>query len=112
MPGKTSKRPKSKSKSSKNKKTTAFEKDVRAMMHGFGDVQDPLPDTVKVVQQLVVEFITRMTDLSTQVTVKRDRLRIENLLFVIRKDKKKYARALKLFTAHKDISSQKGIAGL
>jgi len=33
---------------------------VRLLMYGFGDESDPAPDTVNVMEELVIDYITEM----------------------------------------------------
>ena len=43
------------------KKKRMFHRVLRFMMHGFGDDPNPYSETVDLVEDLVVEFITEMT---------------------------------------------------
>ncbi|KAF3070344.1 Transcription initiation factor TFIID subunit 13 [Daldinia childiae] len=38
-------------------KETFNAKEIRALLYAFGDVQDPLPDTVRVLDEIVTEFL-------------------------------------------------------
>jgi len=38
-----------------------FSKELRCMMYGFGDDQNPYTETVDIIEDLVIEFITEMT---------------------------------------------------
>jgi transcription initiation factor TFIID subunit 13 len=71
---------------------------VKNMMYGFGDVESPLPESVELLEALVFEYIMEMTKLSIEVA-KSNRLKKEDLLFIIRKDPKKYNRAKELLVA-------------
>lgn len=38
-----------------------FSKELRCMMYGFGDDQNPYTESVDIIEDLVIEFITEMT---------------------------------------------------
>lgn len=38
-----------------------FSKELRCMMFGFGDDQNPYTESVDIIEDLVIEFITEMT---------------------------------------------------
>ncbi|KAF5187674.1 Transcription initiation factor tfiid subunit, partial [Thalictrum thalictroides] len=40
------------------RKRGVFQKDLQHMMYGFGDDSNPLPETVALVEDIVVEYIT------------------------------------------------------
>ncbi|KAJ8033279.1 Transcription initiation factor TFIID subunit 13 [Holothuria leucospilota] len=42
------------------KKKRIFSKELRCMMYGFGDDQNPYTESVELLEDLVVEFITEM----------------------------------------------------
>lgn len=44
-----------------------FSKELRCMMYGFGDDQNPYTESVDFLEDLVIEFITDMVRISTKV---------------------------------------------
>jgi len=76
------------------KRKRLFSKELKYMLYGFGDVQNPLPETVDLVEDLVFEYVYETTLKATQIAAKRGRLQTEDIVFLIRKDKKKYARTI------------------
>jgi transcription initiation factor TFIID subunit 13 len=40
------------------KRKTLFQKELQHMMYGFGDEQNPLPESVALVEDIVVEYVT------------------------------------------------------
>ncbi|VVA95995.1 unnamed protein product [Arabis nemorensis] len=38
----------------------AFQKELQHMMYGFGDEPNPLPETVALVEDIVVEYVTNL----------------------------------------------------
>lgn len=88
------------------KKKRMFTRDLQYMMHGFGDDPNPYSETIELVDDLVVQFITEMTLKSMEVG-KRGKLRVEDILFVIRKDTKKYARVKDLLMMNEELKRAK-----
>ncbi|KAG8481704.1 hypothetical protein CXB51_026586 [Gossypium anomalum] len=48
------------SETSFKRKRGVFQKDLQHMMYGFGDDPNPLPETVALVEDIVVEYVTDM----------------------------------------------------
>lgn len=74
-----------------DKRKRLFSKELRCMMYGFGDDVNPYTETVDLLEDLVLHFIgdISMRALNFGDT---DRIAVEDLLFILRKDAKKYAR--------------------
>ena len=72
------------------------------MMHGFGDDPNPYSETVDLVEELVVQFITEMTVKAMEVG-KSGRVHVNDIIFIIRKDPKKYSRVKDLLTMKEQI---------
>ncbi|KAG2588528.1 hypothetical protein PVAP13_5NG341500 [Panicum virgatum] len=45
------------------RKRGVFQKDLQHMMYGFGDDPNPLPETVALVEDIVVEYVTDLVSL-------------------------------------------------
>jgi len=71
------------------KKSRLFSKELRQMMYGFGDVRDPLPESVELMEDMVMDFINDIVTKAMQINKQRSRLTTEDIVFLIRKDKKK-----------------------
>lgn len=72
------------------------------MMFGFGDDQVPFTESVDLLEDLVVEYITEMT-LKAMEVGKRGKVHVEDIVFLIRKDPKKYARVKDLLTMNEEL---------
>uniref|UniRef100_A0A803LF77 Transcription initiation factor TFIID subunit 13 n=1 Tax=Chenopodium quinoa TaxID=63459 RepID=A0A803LF77_CHEQI len=75
----------SKSDTSFKRKRGVFQKELQHMMYGYGDDQNPLPESVALVEDIVVEYVTDLAHKAQDVASKRGRLMIEDFLFIIRK---------------------------
>ncbi|KAL0480398.1 transcription initiation factor TFIID subunit 13 [Acrasis kona] len=80
-----------------------FTRELRLMMYGFGDSENPLSETVDLMDDLVTEYITDMTCKAMRVANKRGKLQTEDLVFLIRKDRKKFARVEELLRMNEEI---------
>ena len=100
--------------SSRPAKRAKLANDVRPMMYGFGDSIQPLDESVDLVEDIVIDFLTNLVlrlflcplnsavnffdlmCLQTQQAVEHNggepsKLRVEDMLFTIRKDRPKCA---------------------
>ena len=72
------------------------------MMHGFGDDPNPFTETVDLVEDLAIEFITEMTLRALEVG-KSGRMHVNDIKYLVRKDPKKYARVTDLLTMNEEL---------
>lgn len=63
-------------------------------MSGFGDQQVPRPESVRLMEEIVLEYITGLAAKSTEIaqTNRRERPDVTDIKFIIRKDKRKLQR--------------------
>ena len=76
------------------------------MMRGFGDDPNPHSETVDLIEELVIRFITEMTQKAMEVG-KSGRVQVNDIIFIIRKDQKKYSRVKELLTMKEQIDKAK-----
>ncbi|XP_013883653.1 transcription initiation factor TFIID subunit 13 [Austrofundulus limnaeus] len=79
-----------------------FSKELRCMMYGFGDDQNPYTESVDILEDLVIEFITEMTHKSMSIG-RQGRVQVEDIVFLIRKDPRKFARVKDLLTMNEEL---------
>ncbi|XP_072967765.1 transcription initiation factor TFIID subunit 13 [Typha angustifolia] len=89
--------------SSFKRKRGVFQKDLQHMMYGFGDDPNPLPETVALVEDIAVEYITDMVHKAQNVASKRGKLLTEDFLYLIRKDKPKLRRCTELLSMNEEL---------
>ncbi|GMQ00295.1 hypothetical protein CsSME_00047440 [Camellia sinensis var. sinensis] len=85
------------------RKRGVFQKDLHHMMYGFGDDINPLPETVVLVEDIVVEYVTDMVHKAEDVASKRGKLLTEDFLFLIRKDLPKLNRCTELLSMNEEL---------
>ncbi|KAL2934835.1 Transcription initiation factor TFIID subunit 13 [Bienertia sinuspersici] len=85
------------------RKRGVFQKDLQHMMYGYGDDQNPLPESVALVEDIVVEYVTDLVHKAQDVASKRGKLLTEDFLFLIRKDLPKLNRATELLAMNEEL---------
>eukprot|EP00249_Psilotum_nudum_P004463 c17983_g1_i1 orf=303-758(-) len=91
------------SENSLRRKRGIFTRDLRYMMYGFGDDPDPLPETVSLVEDILIEYITDMVHKSHDIASRRGKLTTEDLMFLVRKDSRKFARVKELLAMNEEL---------
>eukprot|EP00163_Fabomonas_tropica_P026681 TRINITY_DN5007_c0_g1_i2.p1 TRINITY_DN5007_c0_g1~~TRINITY_DN5007_c0_g1_i2.p1 ORF type:complete len:205 (-),score=35.86 TRINITY_DN5007_c0_g1_i2:266-880(-) len=86
-----------------------FNRELRMMMYGFGDVRQPLSSTVDLVEEIVGDYITNITQLANQRATKRGKLLPEDIIYVVRNEPKKLARAKELLQLDNIIKKAKRV---
>ncbi|EAL60968.1 transcription initiation factor TFIID subunit [Dictyostelium discoideum AX4] len=89
------------------KRKRMFSKELKHMMYGFGDVREPLHESIDLLEELVFEFIQEMTLKAAQVSNKRGKFQTEDLVFLVRKDPKKYYRVIELLRMNEELKKAK-----
>ncbi|KAK9880409.1 hypothetical protein WA026_010288 [Henosepilachna vigintioctopunctata] len=79
-----------------------FSKELRCMMYGFGDDQNPYTESVDIIEDLVIEFITEMTHKAMEMG-RTGRVQVEDIVFLVQKDPRKYARVKDLLTINEEL---------
>ncbi|XP_075553336.1 transcription initiation factor TFIID subunit 13-like isoform X3 [Dermacentor variabilis] len=72
------------------------------MMYGFGDDQNPYTESVDLLEDLVIEFIIEMTHKAMEIG-RTGRVQVEDIVFLVRKDPRKYARVKDLLTMNEEL---------
>ena len=78
---------------------------LEQMLYGFGDVSDPLEETVQAVEDIVIDYVRSMTLAAMQVAAKRGKIKTEDLFFLVRADGKKFERAREILRMHEKIKA-------
>ncbi|XP_048769676.1 transcription initiation factor TFIID subunit 13-like [Ostrea edulis] len=84
------------------KRKKIFLKELRCMMYGFGDDRNPYTESVELLDDLVIEYITEMTKKAMEVG-RPGRISVEDIIFLIRKDPKKYSRVKELLMMNEEL---------
>ncbi|XP_076807961.1 transcription initiation factor TFIID subunit 13-like [Clavelina lepadiformis] len=88
--------------STDDKKKRLFFKEIRCMMYGFGDDQNPYTESVELLEELVIEFITEIAHKASQ-NGRQGRVQVEDIVYLVQKDPPKYARVKDLLTMNEEL---------
>lgn len=88
--------------SSSGRKARMFSKELRCMMYGFGDDQNPYTESVDLLEDLVIEFIIETTHRAMEIG-RTGRVQVEDIVFLVRKDPRKYARVKDLLIMNEEL---------
>jgi len=81
-----------------------FAKELRNMMYGFGDDPQPYAESVELLEDLVVQYITDMTLKAGEVgSNKQGRIVVNDILYLLRHDPRKYARVKELLSMNEEL---------
>ncbi|GAA6000087.1 hypothetical protein JCM10207_006047 [Rhodosporidiobolus poonsookiae] len=80
-----------------------FAKDLAPMMYGFGD-DNPAPDTIQVMEELVIEHITDICAQAQLISTNRGKIKVDDFRFALRRDPKKLARLDELLFMQEEIA--------
>ncbi|CEQ39451.1 SPOSA6832_00964 [Sporobolomyces salmonicolor] len=80
-----------------------FAKDLGPMMYGFGD-DNPAPDTINVMEELVIEHITDVCMQAHRISTNRGKIKVDDFRFALRRDPKKLARIEELLFMQEEIA--------
>jgi len=95
-----------------NKRIVDFTKEIRCQLYGFGDDPNPYTETVNLVEELVIQYITDVTKSALEFG-RPGKISLEDLAYVIRNDKRKATRAKELIYLDQEIKkARKGIEEL
>ncbi|KAI9480441.1 MAG: transcription initiation factor IID, 18kD subunit-domain-containing protein [Benjaminiella poitrasii] len=86
-----------------------FSRDLKLLMYGFGDVPNPAADSIAVLDDLVIDYIVEMCQKASAVAEHRNKVRVEDFKFILRKDAKKLARVEELLYMSEDIRRAKQV---
>merc|ERR1712133_282043 len=84
------------------KASVDFTKEISCQLYGFGDDKNPYQETVALVEELVVGYITDTTRAALEIG-KPNKITLEDITYVIRKDKRKAIRAKELIYLNEEI---------
>lgn len=91
------------------KKTHLFSKDINSLLYAYGDVTQPLPQTVSCLDELVSAYLVDVCTVAyrTAKCTQRNKVKLDDFKFVMRRDPVKFARAEELINTNKLIIEAK-----
>lgn len=85
-----------------DKRKRIFSKELRCMMYGFGDDQNPYTESVDMLEDLVINYITEVICKAMDVG-KTGRVQVEDIMYLVRTDPKKFARVKDLLSMNEEL---------
>jgi len=85
------------------RKRAVFQKDLQHMIYGFGDDPNPLPETLALVEDIVVEYVTDLAHKAQDIASKRGKLLTDDFMFLIRKEPLKLNRCTELLSMNEEL---------
>lgn len=79
-----------------------FSKEIRCLLFGYGDDPNPYTESVDFLEELVLQFITDMTRKAMEIG-RPGRVQVEDMIFMVRKHPKMYARVKELLTMNEEL---------
>lgn len=76
------------------------------MMYGFGDDQNPYTESVDLLENLVLKYINDVTRQAMDVG-RTGKITVEDIMFLIRKDKRKCNRVEKLLEMNEELKKSR-----
>ncbi|KAJ2723475.1 hypothetical protein GGI07_002598 [Coemansia sp. Benny D115] len=80
-----------------------FSRELAMLMYGFGDSNAPLPESVDVLEDILVDYINDTCLQAARISAKPSKISVDDFKFVLRKDPKKLARVEELIAMNKEI---------
>ena len=89
--------------------TINFTNELKGIMYGFGDVENPDHETVELLQEYVIEYLQNIAYAAYRRNKRKgsNELSLRDLLYVLKKDKKRYYRIKNLIHFYENAKSIK-----
>ena len=86
-----------------------FTNELKGIMYGFGDVENPDQESVELLQEYVIEYIQNIAYAAFRRNKRKgsNELSLRDLLYVLKKDKKRYYRIKNLIHFYENAKSIK-----
>ncbi|ORX86526.1 TFIID-18kDa-domain-containing protein [Anaeromyces robustus] len=87
----------------KEKRKHQFTKEIKLLMYGFGDVQNPRQDSAELLEDILYNYLQDICTKVARVGHKRGKVITDDFLYILRKDPKKLARCKELLIMQEDL---------
>lgn len=83
-----------------------YGKELRCMMYGFGDDQNPYTESVELLEDVVLKYINDVTRKAMDVG-RTGKITVDDIMFLIRKDRRKCRRVEKLLEMNEELKKSR-----
>ncbi|KAI5186743.1 transcription initiation factor TFIID subunit 13 [Nematocida homosporus] len=80
-----------------------FLREIRLLMYALGDSTNPRSDSANVIHDYVCNYLEGILKRAKHVSKSRGRTKTEDLLYTVKRDRKKYTRAKELLTTNEEL---------
>ena len=86
-----------------------FTNELKSLMYGFGDKENPDPESIELLQEYVIEYIQNLSYAAYRRSRRKglNEISLKDLLYVLRKDKKRYYRIPNLIRFYEEMNKTK-----
>ncbi|KAI6175735.1 Transcription initiation factor IID, subunit [Aphelenchoides bicaudatus] len=85
-----------------------FRRELAAMLYGFGDKKEPNEDTLEALEKIVLYYIEQFCTKTLNVG-KPNRVGLDDIYYLIRRDQKKYARVKELLSMSEELKKARKV---
>lgn len=83
-----------------------YSKELRCMMYGFGDDRNPYTESVDLLEDLVIKYITEMTRKAMEVG-RSGKITVDDIMYLVRRDPRKHARVKDLLLMNEELKKSR-----
>ncbi|MCJ1361646.1 Transcription initiation factor TFIID subunit 13 [Acarospora aff. strigata] len=82
-----------------------FPSEIKSLLHAFGDVPNPLPETIKTLDEIVTDFIIETCHSAALHAsyARRQKIKVDDFKFAIRRDERMLGRVLELLALDREL---------
>lgn len=80
-----------------------FMKEIKQLMYAHGDTITPRLDTAEAIHEYACKYLIDVLHKAKNVSKSRGRTKTEDLLYTIKRDRRKYSRAKELLTTNEEL---------
>lgn len=88
----------------KVRKQRLFARELKSMMYAFGDVEEPLPESVTLLEDIVKDYLIDTCYKAAASSGNRAKIKVDDFKFALRKDSRKLGRVEELLRMQKVIA--------
>lgn len=84
---------------------TTFNKEIRQMMYGFGDVSSPRQDSAELIEQYTIDYIKTLLTNTMNMACIKGKTKTEDVLWMLRHDRLKFNRVKDLLLINEELKN-------
>jgi transcription initiation factor TFIID subunit 13 len=93
----------------KDTRKCTFYKEVRQMMHGFGDSNTPRMDSVEVLHNYLIDYLCILLTKTHSMAKIKGKTKTEDLMYFLKRGRKKYSRVKHLLLLNEKLKAERKV---